>query len=210
MDVDFALSGIDKLLRSQELTFGFVGVAPALAIVYLTFNWAWESWKGGRGRGKFGGKTERSKVWNAVRRIEKLLISPPRLDPSSQLQPLLQSYNALGIRAGTKLALSHKENDGTGTSDLPQSFVDGYEDEGGEGASPPLSPLANGLLLLASTQLRAFAEAQLRRSEFRDDFLEDVKDLEDGRLSRKEKRMVLDRMWRSWGRVLGWDNLAGL
>ena len=29
-----ALSGIDKLLKSQELTFAFVGVAPALAITY--------------------------------------------------------------------------------------------------------------------------------------------------------------------------------
>jgi len=33
VDIDQALSGIDKLLKSQELTFAFVGVAPALAIV---------------------------------------------------------------------------------------------------------------------------------------------------------------------------------
>ncbi|TFY83106.1 hypothetical protein EWM64_g910 [Hericium alpestre] len=36
VDIDQALAGIDKLLKSQELTFAFVGVAPALAIVYVT------------------------------------------------------------------------------------------------------------------------------------------------------------------------------
>ncbi|TFK27725.1 NCA2-domain-containing protein [Coprinopsis marcescibilis] len=34
VDIDQALTGIDKLLKSQELTFAFVGVAPALFILY--------------------------------------------------------------------------------------------------------------------------------------------------------------------------------
>ena len=37
MDIDQALLGIDKLLKSQELTFAFAGVAPAPAIVYDLF-----------------------------------------------------------------------------------------------------------------------------------------------------------------------------
>ncbi|KAJ3505391.1 hypothetical protein NLJ89_g7438 [Agrocybe chaxingu] len=32
VDIDQALSGIDRLLKSQELTFAFVGVTPALAV----------------------------------------------------------------------------------------------------------------------------------------------------------------------------------
>jgi nuclear-control-of-ATPase protein 2 len=152
-----------------------------------------------------------------MRRIEKLLISPPRLSSSPQLEPLLQSYNALGMRTGSRMVLSTKNrssasasgNNGARANDLP-SFADADEGMGGGGNSSPLSPLANGLLLLASTHLRAFAEARLKRSGFRDEFLDDVRDLEDGRLSCGEKRMVLGRMWRSWGRVLGWDNLAGL
>ena len=39
MDIDYALAGIDKLLRSQELTFGFVGVAPSLAVLYVVGGW---------------------------------------------------------------------------------------------------------------------------------------------------------------------------
>lgn len=35
VDLEVALSGIDWLLRSQELLIGFVGLAPALALVYL-------------------------------------------------------------------------------------------------------------------------------------------------------------------------------
>jgi ATP synthase regulation protein NCA2 len=148
-------------------------------------------------------------VWNIMRRIEKLLISPPGLSSSPQIAPLLQSYNALGMRTGTGMALSTKNRSSASANDLP-SLADADEGVGGGGDSSLLSPLANGLLLLASTHLRAFAEARLKRSGFRDEFLDDVKDLEDGRLSCGEKRMVLGRMWRSWGRVLGWDNLAEL
>ncbi|KAG8819346.1 Nuclear control of ATPase protein 2 [Serendipita sp. 399] len=202
VDVDFALSGIDKLLRSQELTFGFVGVAPALAVVYLTFGWLIDFWRGGRGRGQFGGKKERKRVWNSMRRIERLLISPPALDATSpQYLALFSSFNA--IRAlGLPSADRSTAMQGTNVGDYNQAAVGSGLDD----ASP--SPLTNGLLLLSSTQLRTFAESNLRRSNFRDEFLEDVRDLEDSRLSVGQKRLVLDRMWRSWGRSLGWDNLA--
>jgi hypothetical protein len=35
VDVDQALAGIDKLLRSQELAFALVDVAPALPLLYV-------------------------------------------------------------------------------------------------------------------------------------------------------------------------------
>ncbi|KAA1469896.1 NCA2-domain-containing protein [Dentipellis sp. KUC8613] len=78
VDINQALDGIDKLLKSQELTFAFVGVAPALAIVYVAGGYARNVWSGGRGRGRYGGKTRRAAVWQAMRRIERLLISQPR------------------------------------------------------------------------------------------------------------------------------------
>jgi nuclear-control-of-ATPase protein 2 len=98
------LSGIDKLLRSQELTFGFVGVAPALAVVYLSWDWFMNFWRGGRGRGRFGGKTQRAKVWISMRRIEKLLIVPPESKTVSDkisvdYSPLIATYAALKVRA---------------------------------------------------------------------------------------------------------------
>ncbi|GLB38357.1 putative NCA2-domain-containing protein [Lyophyllum shimeji] len=77
VDIDQALAGIDKLLKSQELTFAFVGVAPALAIVYLLGGSLVTLWRGGRGRGKYGGKRVISGVWSAMRRTERLLVSQP-------------------------------------------------------------------------------------------------------------------------------------
>ncbi|KAG8850338.1 Nuclear control of ATPase protein 2 [Serendipita sp. 411] len=202
VDVDFALSGIDKLLRSQELTFGFVGVAPALAVVYLSFGWLIDFWRGGRGRGKFGGKRQRRRVWNGMRRIEKLLISPPTPeDTSSQYLALFSIFTAISDPGARKM-VSNRAHE---AESLQAGVV---IDHDGMGGGSTLSPLTNGLLLLSSTQLRTFAEAYLRSSNFRDEFLEDVRDLEDSRLSVGQKRLVLERMWRSWGRMLGWDNLA--
>lgn len=215
--MDFALSGIDKLLRSQELTFGFVGVAPSLAVVYLFSAWLLDIWRGGKGKGKFGGKKERTKVWNAMRRIEKLLIVQPKMDENSRYNRLFASYSALGLSrpyGGTGFIGSDRSSPRStylprqGSHALPIRSGDQEGDE----ADDVLSPLTNGLLLLATTQLRTFADAHLSRSDigFKDQFLEDVRDLEDGWLSAWQKREVVGRMWRSWGRALGWDNLAQL
>ncbi|KAF9452962.1 NCA2-domain-containing protein [Macrolepiota fuliginosa MF-IS2] len=74
VDIDQALTGIDRLLKSQELTFAFVGVAPALAVVYLACGALTHIWTGGRGRGRYGGLHRRRGVWDSMRRIERLLI----------------------------------------------------------------------------------------------------------------------------------------
>lgn len=67
MDIDQALNGIDKLLKSQELTFAFVGVAPAFAIVYIMSSYLKALWLGGRGRGRYGGSRKKAGVWSAMR-----------------------------------------------------------------------------------------------------------------------------------------------
>ncbi|PCH40219.1 NCA2-domain-containing protein [Wolfiporia cocos MD-104 SS10] len=160
VDIDQALAGIDKLLKSQELTFAFVGVAPALAIVYVAGGYFRSVWRGGRGRGRYGGKHRLASVWLKMRRIERLLICSPA-SPTS--------------------------HSSSSVSSLP--------------------PLTAGLLLLSSSHLRAYAEQYLpARSRLREGFLEDVGDLEDPTLGRVEKLRVVERMWRSWGAVLGWEN----
>lgn len=77
VDIDQALTGIDRLLRSQELTFAFVGVAPALAIVYLAGGAISGIWTGGRGKFRYGQLLKRKGVWDGMRRIERLLILQP-------------------------------------------------------------------------------------------------------------------------------------
>ncbi|KAJ7146269.1 ATP synthase regulation protein NCA2-domain-containing protein [Mycena epipterygia] len=158
VDIDQALAGIDKLLKSQELTFAFVGLAPALVIVTLLGNYFSQFWRGGQGEGRFGGRTRRANAWAAMRRIERLLVSQPR--------PVGPTSNSL-------------------------------------------TALTTGLLLISVTRLRTFAETSLPTgSRLRDGFLEDVGDLEDPAMPREEKLRVVERMWRSWGGVLGWRYIA--
>ncbi|KAJ7492141.1 NCA2-domain-containing protein [Mycena latifolia] len=179
VDIDQALAGIDKLLKSQELTFAFVGLAPALVIVTLLGNYLSHFWRGGQGQGRFGGRAHRASAWAAMRwvppllfhvytvvywasrRIERLLVSQPRV---------------------TSLTADRS------------------------GALPALT---TGLVLISVTHLRVFAETSLPSgSRLREGFLEDVADLEDPAMPRAEKLRVVDRMWRSWGGVLGWGNIA--
>ncbi len=75
MDVDQALAGIDKLLKSQELTFAFVGVAPALSLVYVVGGSMGSLFASSHGH--MGGKRRRTAAWLAMRRIERLLITQP-------------------------------------------------------------------------------------------------------------------------------------
>lgn len=76
VDIDQALAGIDKLLKSQELTFAFVGVAPAFGVVYFVGGSLRRLWKGGRGRGKFGGKHKRAGAWSAMRFVKRTIYFP--------------------------------------------------------------------------------------------------------------------------------------
>lgn len=39
VDLEVAMNGIDDILKSQELLFGFVGVAPGMVLTYLVFRW---------------------------------------------------------------------------------------------------------------------------------------------------------------------------
>lgn len=72
-----------------------------------------------------------------------------------------------------------------------------------------IPPLTSGLLLLSVTHLRQYAERHFTvGSRLREGFLEDVSDLENPELGRQEKIRVVDRMWRSWGDVLGWQKVA--
>ncbi|KAF7302963.1 hypothetical protein MKEN_01258900 [Mycena kentingensis (nom. inval.)] len=79
VDIGQALSGIDKLLKSQELTFAFVGLAPALVIVTLAGRYVSRLWRGAVfTQGRFARGKRRTAAWDAMRRIERILVSEPR------------------------------------------------------------------------------------------------------------------------------------
>ena len=49
VDVEVAIGGIDSLLKSQELLFGFVGIAPGVVISWALFSWLANTFGGRRG-----------------------------------------------------------------------------------------------------------------------------------------------------------------
>lgn len=171
-----------------------MGVAPALAVVYVFVGWVRESLAGTRGRGRFGGRQQRARVFDAIRRIERLLLAPSSQTSSSSHEHGRGYSIPVGESAQAPPSPASSEHT---ASPVPQT---------------DLAPLTSGLLLLALTRLRSFAVTYLPvGSRLRDGFLADVADLEDARLGRAEKLRVVERMWRSWGDsdMLGWSR-AGI
>ncbi|GAA6059532.1 hypothetical protein JCM10212_006030 [Sporobolomyces blumeae] len=82
VDVALAMDGIEKMLKSQQLTFGFVGVAPSMLVLVALGRWV-----RGMVRSDGGAKRkseERKKCWLVMRQLD-LLLSPPR--PTDSLTP---------------------------------------------------------------------------------------------------------------------------
>ncbi|KIY45674.1 NCA2-domain-containing protein [Fistulina hepatica ATCC 64428] len=93
VDIDQALTGIDRLLKSQELTFGFVGVAPSLLVLYLVLGYLGSMW---RGRGTSHGSRRR----RAGIRVERLLLTAESSKPGDHfLQQGLLLMSLAQLRA---------------------------------------------------------------------------------------------------------------
>lgn len=70
VDVEVAISGIDHLLKSQELVFGMVGLTPGLLVCVGVFWWAKHST--GKGRGRRSGQRSGEMV-RTLRNIDRIL-----------------------------------------------------------------------------------------------------------------------------------------
>ncbi|GAA5978343.1 hypothetical protein JCM10908_004322 [Rhodotorula pacifica] len=83
VDVALAMDGIEKMLKSQQLTFGFVGVAPSMLILALVGRWAKGLVRSDGSRRKRG--EEKRRCWMVIRDLD-LLLSPTRAraGPSSR------------------------------------------------------------------------------------------------------------------------------
>lgn len=78
VDLEVALSGIDRLLKSQELVIGAVGIAPALGIVYMLGSWLLDVLRSGVGgassaRQRYAARTASVRAWEALRRVDRLV-----------------------------------------------------------------------------------------------------------------------------------------
>ncbi|CAI7660518.1 unnamed protein product [Penicillium glandicola] len=72
VDVEIAISGIDALLKSQELVFGFVGLTPGILVSFATMRWL-GGLLGSR-RGSRKGK-QRHELKRGLRNVARILTS---------------------------------------------------------------------------------------------------------------------------------------
>ncbi len=78
VDLEVAMSGIDSLLKSQQLLFGAVGIAPAMGILYVSLSWVRSRFRSAADRrGRVSGYDYRVRAWEAMRRIDRLLAAVP-------------------------------------------------------------------------------------------------------------------------------------
>jgi len=52
VDLELAMSALDKLLRANELNFAILTVIPTLAILWIGWRWAASKWRGDKRKGK--------------------------------------------------------------------------------------------------------------------------------------------------------------
>jgi nuclear-control-of-ATPase protein 2 len=118
VDIAVAMRGVDQLLKSQQLLFGAIGIAPAMGIIYVVGGFVRNrlaiALGGGQG-GKRGVKTARYRAWEALRRIDRLLADPTL--SVGPLPPLTQGLMLLDLTLLRKLApqiVAQAAGNGTG------------------------------------------------------------------------------------------------
>ena len=147
--------------------------------MYAAIGYMSRLWSGSRGRGRYGGRKHRARVWSVMRFVT--YFNTPILCHKLTRTPHRRIERLLIATSGQRTV----------------------------GAAASIDPRTSGLLLLSTTHLRSYADRRLpSNSRLHNGFLEDVADLEDPGLGRDEKLRVVDRMWNSWGRVLGWYDIA--
>ncbi|KAB8258923.1 ATP synthase regulation protein NCA2-domain-containing protein [Aspergillus pseudonomiae] len=73
VDVEIAIGGIDALLKSQELVFGFVGLTPGILVSYASLRWFWGLFDNRKGL-RMGRRQD--ELRHALRSAHRTLTSP--------------------------------------------------------------------------------------------------------------------------------------
>ncbi|KAF8451339.1 ATP synthase regulation protein NCA2-domain-containing protein [Terfezia claveryi] len=116
VDVEVAISGIDRLLKSQELVFGLVGLTPGLLATWVTVRWVSGFMSGRRGirRGKVSEEMVR-----VLRHIDRILSTSSRKGTNCQL-----SYKEHGLLLCEVVVLRELAKQG-----LPKKLYGGFIQE---------------------------------------------------------------------------------
>lgn len=188
VDLDQALAGIDRLMKSQELTFAFVGLSPALAIVYVLGDLVRRFIQPSTTK-RFGGRKKRARMFWVMRRVERLLVLNPTLQVANASDDGREEGQPSALTTGL-LTLSINQLRTYAERHLPSSSSSSI-------TSPPLYSTATGSSFSTSSSASSLSDA----------FLEDVSDLQDPELSIDQKQAVVERMWRCWSVALGWGRV---
>lgn len=179
VDLDQALAGIDRLMKSQELTFAFVGLSPALAIVYVLGDLIRRLIQPSTTK-RYGGRKKRVRMFWVMRRVERLLVLNPTLQGANAKDDGREEGQPSALTTGL-LTLSINQLRTYAERHLPSSS----SSTASSITSQPLYPTATGSSFSTSSSA----------SSLRDAFLEDVSDLQDPELSIDQKQAVVERMW---------------
>lgn len=171
------MRGVDQLLKSQQLLFGAIGIAPAMAITYYVGGFFKNRISISLGRqGKEVGMGTRFRAWEAMRRIDRLLADPALT--SGPLPPLTQGLLLLDLsllRNLSPLLLSQVSKGRKGTAKrLRTEFLQDVRDLESSGIS----------------------SSQTIKSGTSSPVINQVG------LGWHARRAAVDRMWKSWGSVM--------
>ena len=119
------MRGVDQLLKSQQLLFGAIGIAPAMAITYYIGGFIKKRVSTSLGQqGREVGLDTRFRAWEAMRRIDRLLADP--MLTSTSLPPLTQGLLLLDLsllRSLSPLLLSQVSRGRKGTAKATSSGI---------------------------------------------------------------------------------------
>lgn len=178
VDIAVAMRGVDQLLKSQQLLFGAIGIAPAMGILYIVggfFKTRLSIALGGQG--KRVGQSVRYRAWEAMRRIDRLLAGTDLA--SGPLPPLTQGLLLLDLALLRRLA--------------PQLVAQA-------------AGAGSGNRGTRSKRLRAEFLSDIRDLEScNDQFISQQSTVESTAmpgLGWHARRAAVDRMWKSWGHFM--------
>jgi nuclear-control-of-ATPase protein 2 len=200
------MDGIEKMLKSQQLTFGFVGVAPSMLILALVGRWV----RGLVNKSDGGSRRKRSEEKRRCWMVIRCGFLPTWISFVS-LVPLI--YRRMSLHRDLDLLLTPTRARAGPSSPSPRSKRPGPasspNNDNGSKDDSAAAALTQGHLLLSLSSLRSFAHSShfpSRDTQLRSAFLDDVRAVEDGATqAATEERRALVRRLERWSDALGWD-----
>lgn len=189
VDIAVAMRGVDQLLKSQQLLFGAIGIAPAMGIIYFVGGFMRTRFSIALGsQGRRAGQSTRYRAWEAMRRIDRLLADPELA--TGPLPPLTQGLLLLDLALLRKLApqlvaqaAGGAENGkrGTRAKRLRAEFLCDVRD-----LETPPSSSSSSMPKSSSAAPDGRRESTVEASAMPG-------------LGWHARRAAVDRMWKSWG-----------